>query len=75
MAMIAAWGEASEEEGGSQEEEATVPFMARSESESDLELIEGLSQLKDKVHGLSKAKINKLFLTLTDECDAIMAKN
>ena len=49
--------------------------MARSESKSDLEPVESLSQLKDKVRGLSKAKIEKLLLTLTDECDAINAEN
>ena len=36
--------------------------MARSESESDFELVKSLSQLKDKVRGLSKAKIEELLL-------------
>ena len=48
--------------------------MARSESESDFELAESLSQLKDKVQGLSKAKIEELLLTLMYECDALNAK-
>ena len=51
--------------------------MARSQSDSDSDFkpVESLSQLKDKVRGLSKAKIEKLLLTLMDECDAIDAKN
>ena len=49
--------------------------MAKSESELDIELVESLSQLKDKVRGLSKAKVEKLLLTLMDECDAINAEN
>jgi len=60
---MAALGETSEEEDGPQEEEAAVALMARSESESDFEPVESLSQLKDKVYGLSKAKVEKLLLT------------
>ena len=69
--MMAAWGETLEEKEGSQQEEAAVALMARSESESDFDPVESLSQLKDKVHDLSKAKIEELLLTLMDECDAI----
>ena len=49
--------------------------MARSESDSDFEPVESLSQLKDKVHSLSKAKIEELLLTLMGESDAINAEN
>ena len=49
--------------------------MARSEIDSDFEPVESLSQPKDKVRGLRKAKIEELLLTLMDECDAINAKN
>ena len=49
--------------------------MARSESKSDFKLVESVSQLKDKVRGFSKAKIEKLSLTWMDECDAINAEN
>ena len=72
---MAAWGETSEEENDSQEEEAALALMARSESELDFEPIKSLSQLKDKRRGLSKAKVQKLLLTLMDECDAINAEN
>jgi len=74
-AMMATWGETSDEEDDSQEEEAAVALVARSESESDFEPVESLSQLKDKVRGLSKAKVEKLLLTVMDECDAINAEN
>ena len=49
--------------------------MARSESEWDLESIESLSQLKDEVRGLSKAKVVKLLFTVMDECETITAEN
>jgi len=73
--MMAAWGDTSEEDEASEEEEATVTLMAKSESESDVEPVESLSQLKKKVCGLSKVKIEELLLTLMDECDAINAEN
>jgi len=74
--MMAAWGETLEEDETSQEEEeAAIALMARSESESNVEPVESLSQLKDKVGGLSKAKIDELVLTLIDECDAMNAEN
>jgi len=44
-------------------------------SESNFEPVKSLSQLKDKLRGFSKAKIEELLLTLIDECDAINAKN
>ena len=49
--------------------------MAKSESKSDFKPVESLSQLKDKVRDLRKAKIEELLLTLMDECDAINAEN
>ena len=49
--------------------------MARSESELDLESIKSLSQLKDKVRGLSKAIVVKLLFTIIDECETITAEN
>jgi len=75
--MMAAWGDTLEEDEASEEEEeeASIALMARSESESDVELVESLSQLKEKVRGLNKAKIEELLLTLMDECDAINAEN
>jgi len=75
--MMAAWGDTLEEDEASEEEEeeASIALMARSESESDVELVESLSQLKEKVRGLNKAKIKELLLTLMDECDAINVEN
>jgi len=69
--MMAAWGDTSEKDEASEEEAtaaAAAAIMARSESDSDLdcEPIESLSQLKDKVRGLSKAKFEELLLTLMD---------
>jgi len=52
-----------------------VALIGRSESELEFELVESLSQLKDKVRGLSNAKIEELLLTLMDECDAINVEN
>ena len=72
---MAAWGDTSEEDEASEEEEAVVALMAKSESESDVEPVESLSQLKRKVRGLSKAKIEELWFTLIDECDAINIEN
>jgi len=49
--------------------------MARSESESDLESVESLSQLKDMVRGLSKAKVVKLLFAIMNECETIATEN
>ena len=47
--------------------------MAR--SDSDDEPLDSLAQLKDKVRGLNKAKLEELLFTLMDECDAINSEN
>jgi len=52
-AMLVAWGDSTEEE-----EEATVALMER--SDSDDEPLDSLNQLKDKVRGLTKAKLEEL---------------
>jgi len=49
--------------------------MARSELDSDDEPVDSLSQLKGKVRGFNKAKLEELLFTLMDECDAINAEN
>ena len=49
--------------------------MARSDSKSDDEPLDSLAQLKDKVCGLSKAKLKELLFTLMDECDALNSEN
>ena len=73
--MMTAWGETSEEEEDFEEEEAVKALMARSEFELDLESVESLSQLKDTVRGLSKAKVIKLLFAIMNECETITAKN
>ena len=37
--------------------------------------MDSLAQLKEKVRGLNKVKLEELLLTLMDECDAINAEN
>jgi len=74
-AMLAAWGDSTEEEEGIEEEEAAIALMARSDSDSDDEPLDSLAQLKDKVRGLNKAKLEELLFTLMDECDAINSEN
>jgi len=49
--------------------------MVRSDSHLDNEPLDSLAQLKDKVHGLNKAKFEELLFTLMDECDAINFEN
>ena len=72
---MADWGDTTEQDKPSREEEAAVAVTARSESDSDDELVHSLSQLMEKVRGLNKAKLDELLLTLMDECYAINAEN
>ena len=74
-AMLAGWGDSTEEDEGTEEEDATVALMARSDSDSDDEPVDSLAQLKDKVCGLSKAKLEELLFTLMNECDATNSEN
>jgi len=48
-----------------------LALIARRDSNSDDEPPNSLAQLKDKVHGLNKAKLESLLFTLMDECDSI----
>ena len=73
--MLAAWGDTTEEDEASGEEKEAVALMARSESDSDDELVDSISQLKEKAHGLNNTKLEELLLTLMDECNAINAEN
>jgi len=73
--MLAAWGNSIKEDEGTEEEDAAVALMAKSDSDSDDEPLGYLAQLKDKVCGLSKAKLEELLFTLMDECDAINSEN
>ena len=74
-AMLAAWGDSTEDDEGTEEEDAIVALMARSDTDSDDELLDNLVQLKDKVRGLNKAKPEDLLFTLMDECDSINYEN
>ena len=74
-AMPAGWGDSTEEDEETEEEDAVVALIARSDSGSDDEPLDSLAQLKDKVYGLSKAKLEELLFTLMDECDAINSEN
>ena len=56
-AMLVGWGDSTEEDEGTKEEESAVALMARSDSESDEESLDSLDQLKEQVCGLSKAKL------------------
>ena len=75
--MLAAWGDSTEDDDGTEEEEAVVSLMARSDSESDEEPLDILALLKEKekVCGLSKTKLKELLFTLIDECDALVSEN
>ena len=73
--MLAALGDLTEEDEGTEEEDAAVALMARSDYDSDDEPLDSLAQLKDKVCGLNKVKLKELLFTLIDECDAINSEN
>ena len=75
--MLAAWGDSSDEEEGSEgeEEEEAVALMARSESDSDEESSDSLIELKNKVSSLNKQKLKEYLLILMDECDAFHTEN
>ena len=72
---MAAWGETTEEDENSDEEEAELALMARSDSESEDEPMDSLAELKGKVRGLSKFKLEELLTTLMDEYDALNTEN
>jgi len=74
-AMLAAWGDSNEEDEETEEEDAVVALIARSDSGSDDEPLDSLAQLKDKVRGLNKAKLEELLFTLINECDSINSEN
>ena len=73
--MLAAWGDSTEDGEGTEEEDAAIAFMARSDTYSDDEPLDSLAQLKDKVRGLNKAKLEDLLFILMDECDSINSEN
>jgi len=66
--MLAAWGDSSEDEEGSEAEEADVALMARSDTDSDDESTNSLTQLKNKVCGLNKSTLEELVYTIMDIC-------
>ena len=74
-AMLAARGDSTEDDEATEKEDAILALMARSDSDSDDEPLDSLAQLKDKVRGLNKAKLEGLLFTLMDECDSINSEN
>ena len=52
--MLAAWGDSTKEDEGTEEEDAAVALLARSDSNSDDEPLDSLAQLKNKVRGSIK---------------------
>ena len=66
-AMLAAWGDSTEEEDEIEEKKAAVALMAKSDLELDEEPLDSLALLKEKVSGLSKPNLIKLLFTLVDE--------
>ena len=63
--ILAAWGDSTENDEASEEEEVAVALMVRSESDSNNEPLESLAQLKEKVHGFIKAQHKGVCFTLT----------
>ena len=59
--MLASWGDSIEDDEGTEERDAALALMARSESDSDDEHLNSLAQLKDKVRGLNKAQLRDCF--------------
>jgi len=74
-AMLATCRDSTEEDEETEEEDVVVALMAKSDSDSDNEPLDNLAQLKDKVRGLNKAKLEELLFTLMDECDSINSRN
>jgi len=74
-AILAAWGDSTEEEKETEEEDVAIALMARSDSESDDESFDGLDQLKNKVSGLRKTNLTQLFFTLMDEFESVCTEN
>ena len=68
--MLAAWGDSTEDDEASEEEEVAVALKARSESDTNDKPLENLAQLKEKVRGLNKAQLKGLFFALMDEYDS-----
>ena len=44
--MLAAWGDSTEDDEGTEEEDATLALMARSDSESDDDSLDSLANLR-----------------------------
>jgi len=66
--MLAAWGDSTEDEEESETEEANVVLMARSDTNSDDESTNSLTDLKNKVCSLNKATLEELVFTIMDIC-------
>jgi len=60
-AMLLTWGDFTKEDEETEEEDAVIALMARSDSDSDDEPLDSLTQLKDKVRGLNKANLKNYY--------------
>jgi len=54
--MLATWGDTIEDDKASEEEEAVVALMARSESDLDDKPLDSLAQLKEGVNGFNNSR-------------------
>ena len=72
--MLAAWRDSTEDDEGTEEEDVALALMARSDPDLDDEPLDSLAQLKDKIRGLYKAKLEGLLFTLMDECALLILK-
>ena len=65
-AMLAAWGDSTDDEEESENEEVAVALMANSDTDSDAESENSLTHLKNKVCDLNKATLEELVFTIMD---------
>jgi len=73
--MLAAWGDTTEDDKASEEEEAAIALMARSESDSNDEPLDSLTQPKEQVSGFNKSSLKELLFTLIDEYESVNTEN
>ena len=59
--MLAAWGDTTEDDEAFEEEETAVELMAKSESDSDDEQLDSLSQLRERYVVLPKQNLRNYY--------------
>ena len=70
-----AQGDITEDDEASEEEEAAVALMDRSELDSDDKPLESLTQVKEKVSGFNKSSLKELLFILVDEYESVNIEN